>query len=133
MTSFRAKNSRNPVAELVAFLEAYSRTHPGCAKEDVARATAQRFSLKKDRSVYSRPEFAVRFFTAGGASFSNVVLSLSALQKYDHTPFIVCVVRPTGIQLLLSNTTFLTKISHSSHQLRLDNIRGSFRHQSLVP
>jgi len=26
----------------------------------------------------------------------------------------------------MANTTFLKKISHSSHQLRVDNVRGSF-------
>jgi len=58
--------------------------------------------------------------------FSNTVVGLSTLQKFDHLPFIVCVVRTRSIELLLANTTFLKKISHSSHQLRVDNIRGSF-------
>lgn len=125
-TSSRTNSPGNPLGALVAFLDAYSRNHPGCTKADLARATADSFDLTKERSVYARPEFAVRFSTASGTSFSNVVLSLSALQKYDHTPFIVCIVRPISIQLLLANTTFLKKISHSSHQLTIDNIRGSF-------
>lgn len=125
-TSSRTNSPRNPIAALVGFLETYSRNHPGCAKADLTRATAEEFDLTKERSVYARPEFAIRFSTASGTSFSNVVLSLSALQKYDHTPFVVCIVRPVGIQLLLANTTFLRKISHSSHELTIDNVRGSF-------
>jgi hypothetical protein len=35
-------------------------------------------------------------------------------------------VRPQGVDLLLANTTFLKKISHSSQQLRVDNVRGTF-------
>lgn len=117
---------RNPLAELAAFLEAYVQNHPACSKDELARASAAQFGLQKARSVYFCPGFAVRFSSVGGASFSNAVLSLSTLRKYDHTPFLVCVVRPTGIELLLANTTFLKKISHSSHQLTINNVRGSF-------
>jgi hypothetical protein len=89
--------------------------------------TVSRFGLEKwGRSVYHRSEFAIRFSTANVKSFSNTVLGLSTLQKFDHLPFIVCLVRTGSIELLLANTTFLKKISHSSHQLRVDNIRGSF-------
>jgi hypothetical protein len=62
----------------------------------------------------------------GEASFSNTVLGLSTLKEYDGKPFVVCVVRPNGLEFLLANSTLLKKISHSSHQLRVDNIRGSF-------
>jgi hypothetical protein len=48
------------------------------------------------------------------------------LQKYDHKPFIVCVVTPSKNHLLLANSSFLKKISHSSQELRVDNIKGTF-------
>jgi hypothetical protein len=35
-------------------------------------------------------------------------------------------VRPKDVEFLLANATFLKKISHSSHQLRIDNVKGSF-------
>lgn len=92
----------------------------------MANAVSSQFNLTRNRSVYVGRTFALRFSTASGSSFSNVVLSLSALNSYDNLPFIVCVVRPTSVELLLANTTFLKKISHSSHQLRVDNVRGSF-------
>ncbi len=117
---------RNPLAEPTAFLETYVQNHPGCSKDKLALVTAAQFGLQKERSVYFHPEFAIRFSFASGESFSNVVLSLSALQRYDHTPFLVCVVRPTGVQLLMANTTLLKKISHSSQTLTVDNVRGSF-------
>jgi hypothetical protein len=84
------------------------------------------FGLTRDRSVYYCSEFAIRFSSAKGTSFSNTVLSLSNLQKIDHLPFLVCVVSPRENRILLANTTMLRKISHSSHELRVDNIRGSF-------
>lgn len=124
--SSQSETTRDPLAELVSFLQGYAGKHPGCSKADLAAQTTERFGLAKQRSVYSGTEFSVRFSYASGSSFSNVVLSLAALKLYDHLPFVVCVVRSTGIELLLSNSTFLKKISHSSHQLRIDNVRGSF-------
>ena len=114
-----------PLFQLVAFLREYAQQHPGCAKDSLARATATRFGLVRERSVFTGRDFSIRFSTASGGSFSNVVISLSTLKKYDHLPFIVCVVRPRGVEPLLANATFLKKVSHSSHQLRLDNVRGS--------
>lgn len=114
------------INKLISFLQSYAISHLGCSKSKLADATASHFHLRHDRSVYHCPDFAVRFSAASGRSFSNVVLSVSALRKYDEIPFIVCVVRPQGVELLMANTTFLKMISHSSHQLRVDNIRGSF-------
>lgn len=54
------------------------------------------------------------------------MLSLSNLRKYDDRPFIACVVTPTENFCLMANTTLLKKISHTSQQLRENNIRGSF-------
>lgn len=83
------------------------------------------FSLVKDRSVYYTYTFAIRFSSSRSTGFSNTVISLSNLQKYDDFPFIVCLNTPNRNYLFLANTTFLTKISHSSQELRADNIRGS--------
>jgi hypothetical protein len=87
---------------------------------------ADEFQLTRDRSVFYCPDFAIRFSAASTLNFSNTVLSLSKLQKYDDRPFVVCVVTPVANHLLLANSTMLKKISHSSQQLREDNIRGSF-------
>ncbi len=113
------------LARLVESVQRFANANPGSSKDVVARAVAAEFELKRDRSVFAGQHFSVRFSTASGKSFSNVVLSLSAIRKYDQLPFVVCVVRPSGIQLLLANTTLLKKVSHSSHQLRIDNVKGS--------
>lgn len=114
------------LSDLVFFLAEYAAHNPGCPKDELAAAASKHFGLSLRRSVYQGAGFAIRFSTASGSSFSNVVLSLSALKTYDDMPFIVCVVRPKGIELLLANTTLLRKISHSSHQLRQNNVKGSF-------
>ena len=95
-------------------------------KKKLAEIVKKEFNLVKDRSVYYCDDFAIRFSQSRNKRMGNTVLSLSALQKYDDKPFIVCVVSPTENFLLLANTTFLKKISHSSKKLRVDNIKGSF-------
>jgi len=94
-------------------------------KASLIAEVQKKFKLTKDRSVYYSQHFAVRFSYSSSSGFSNTVISLSNLQKYDDQPFIVCLVTPSKNTLYLANTTFLQKISHSSQQLRIDNIRGS--------
>ena len=101
-------------------------------KVALSKLVTEKFTLTKDRSIYYRSEFAIRFSLAANQSFSNTVLSLSNLQKFDGRPFIVCLVTPMKNYLFLANTTFLRKISHSSQQLRENNIRGSFNGSDIV-
>lgn len=95
-------------------------------KARLARVVFDAFGLTKDRSVYYCADFAIRFSSSASRNFGNTVLSLSNLRKYDDRPFIVCLVTPTENHCLLANTTLLKKISHTSQQLRENNIRGSF-------
>ena len=101
-------------------------------KSKLATIVAARFGLTRDRSVFYCDDFAIRFSSAAGPNFSNTVLSLSNLKKVDHLPFLVCVVTPSENHVLLANTTMLRKISHSSQQLRVDNIRGSFNGSDIL-
>lgn len=121
--------NRNRVDSFVSFIT----EHFGIAdKRMLVDMAVSEFSLVRDRSVFFCPDFAVRFCSSKKTSFSNTVLSLSALQKYDSIPFIVCLVTPMKNILLLSNTTFLRKVSHSSRDLRTDNIRGSFNGSDIM-
>jgi len=101
-------------------------------KSRLAKIVAEQFNLTKDRSVYYCHQFAVRFCSSASRNFGNTVLSLSNLQKYDDRPFIVCVITPSMNYCLLSNSTLLKKISHSSQELRVNNIRGSFNGSDIV-
>jgi hypothetical protein len=101
-------------------------------KTRLARIVAEAFHLTKDRSVYYCAAYAVRFSSSASRNFGNTVLSLSNLRKYDDRPFVVCLVTPTANYCLIANTTFLKKISHSSHELRENNIRGSFNGSDIV-
>jgi hypothetical protein len=114
---------------LLAFLAQHEAIND---KARLARLVADQFQLTRDRSVYYCKDFALRYSSAVGLNFANTVLSLSALQKFDDRPFIVCLVTPHRIYTLLANTTFLKKISHSSQELRENNIRGSFNGSDIM-
>jgi len=108
-------------------------THDGINdKTRLTRIVADKFSLTQDRSVYYCTDFAIRFSSSQKEGFSNTVLSLSNLQKIDDRPFLVCLVTPQKNYLYLANSTFLKKISHSSQELRENNIRGSFNGSDIM-
>lgn len=108
-------------------LISFVRRHNGINdKARLCELVVAEFGLIRDRSVYYCAEFAIRFSSAASPSFSNTVLSLSNLRKFDDRPFVVCVTTPSENHLLLANTSLLRKISHSSQELRANNIRGSF-------
>jgi hypothetical protein len=65
---------------VIDFLKKYKTEHPSADKAETQSAAAKQFGLLKSRSVYEGPSFALRFCEANQASFSNVVLSLSALE-----------------------------------------------------
>jgi hypothetical protein len=110
----------------LALLRAFKASHPTANKAALEAELVAKAHLRKERSIYIGDGFALRFCEANTPSFSNVVLSLSALQRYDAVPVVICIVRPNRVEFRLANATFLRRISHSSHTLRTDNIRGSF-------
>lgn len=115
------------ISEFIDFLNEYTQQHNDFSKESVANVVSEGFSLSYKRPLYCCEYFAIRFSEASGSSFSNTVLSIRKLKAYDHIPLINCIVRPKSIELLLVNSTFIKKISHSSHHLRMDKLRGSFQ------
>lgn len=118
-----------------AFVQYLLHDAPTHNKESVERAVMEKFSLTKDRKVYHNDYFAVRFSysKSSSASFGNTVLSLSALEKYDKIPFFVVLVRQCADNMvLLANSTFIKKISHSSQELSMTNIKGSFNGSDII-
>lgn len=111
------------IDRLISFINQFN----GIAdKNKLLQAVKNEFCLTQDRPVYYCNDFAIRFSKSETKRMSNTVLSLSKLQKFDNIPFFVCIVSSTTNYLLLANSTFLKKISHSSKELRVDNIKGSF-------
>lgn len=117
------------------FVTFITKEAPKYNKDVVEAATIKKFHFTKDRKVYHNQYFAVRFSYSKSASdsFSNTILSLSALEKYDKIPFFVVLVRQSADNLIfLANTTFLKKISHSSQELSMTNIKGSFNGSDII-
>ena len=112
--------------DVIAELGRFKAANPRADKEAVRAHIDGLRTLTKNGSVYVGRDFAIRVSEANTGSFSNVVLSLSTLRKYDAMPVVICIVRPNRMDFRLANTTFLRKISHSSLALRIDNVKGSF-------
>lgn len=110
----------------VAFIREFKVQNPPADKEQVEAAFVAWCDPQRQRKVHVCTGYSIRFAEANKGTFSNVVLSLSSLRNLDPLPFVVCVVRPDRLDFHLANTTFLKKISHSSHMLRVDNVKGSF-------
>lgn len=121
--------NREIIGQLVEFI---SCRNGSTDKNRLQNAVQGEFGLVKERSVYYCEWFAIRFCKSASRNFGNTVLALSALHRYDGIPFIVCLVTPTRNYLMLANTTFLRKISHSSQELRRDNIKGSFNGSDIM-
>lgn len=118
--------------EIKSFVD-FVKSKDGIGNKSVLIEEIQKtFKLTKDRSVYYSKNFSVRFSYSSSNGFSNTVISLSNLQKYDHLPFFVCLVTPKKNILYIANSTFLQKVSHSSQQLRVNNIRGSINGSDIV-
>lgn len=114
-------------ARVIDFINDIINTAPQGNKDALIDYIVERYGLTQDRKVYYCGYFAVRISYSRNRSFSNTVLSLSALQKYDKIPFFVVLVHGDGNnEVYLANTTFLSRISHSSRNLSINNIRGSF-------
>lgn len=108
---------------------------PKYNKARVEEEVSRKYHFIKDRKVYHNDYFAVRFSYSKSSSdsFSNTVLSLSALEKYDRIPFFVVLIRQAADNMIfLANTTFLKKISHSSQELSMTNIKGSFNGSDIM-
>ncbi|MBU0489358.1 MAG: hypothetical protein KKA07_11430 [Bacteroidetes bacterium] len=113
----------NQIDDFVAFIKA----NDGIGnKSKLSTLAIKKFNFIKDRTVFYTDSFAVRFSFSSSGSFSNTVLSLSKLQKFDHIPFLICLITEEENRIFVANSTFLVKISHSSQTLTQQNIKGSF-------
>lgn len=119
--------------QAISFVNDIVTVAPKHDKEALVAYIVEKYHLTRDRKVYCSPYFAVRVSYSKSGSFSNTVLSLSMLQKYDKAPFFVILVKGNGDNIVyLANTTFLSKISHSSKELTVSNIRGSFNGSDII-
>lgn len=102
-------------------------------KEIAIKKSLENFNLTKDGKIYYNDFFATRFCFSKNGNFSNTILALSKLQKYDKIPVLIVLIVANGDnKIFLGNSTFLSKISHSSKELRENNIKGSFNGSDII-
>ena len=87
------------------------RTESDTNKQAFGEELARRFGLERARSVCYEPDFAVRFCFSNDAGFSNTVISLATLMKFDDRPFLVCLLKPNGVVTLIANTSFIKNLT----------------------
>lgn len=118
---------------IIQFLDFVEKHKTVCNKDQLIQCCVETFKLVQDRKVFHCDYFAVCFSYSKKGSFGNTVLSLSALEKYDRIPFFVILVKGNADNVIyLANTTFLSKISHSSQALTMTKIRGSFNGSDIM-
>lgn len=106
---------------------------PKDSKKRAQEETQKQFNMTKDGTVFYTEHFAVRFCESKKGSLSNTVLALSKLQKFDNIPFfVVFIIKQQDCQIYLANSSLLKKISHSSHELKPNNIKGSFNGSDII-
>lgn len=120
------------VEESIEFIRRLKSERLDAGKAEIQRAWVEWMRPERMRSVFVTDGFAMRFSEANAGAFSNTVLSLSALERHDAQPFVVAIVRPSRVDFMLANATFLKKISHSSQRLRVDNVAGSFNGSDIL-
>lgn len=118
--------------EALDFLVTYKASNPSARKQELQAAFIGAFGPRRVRSVLVGDGYALRFSEAQAGSFSNTILSLSALQQHDQAPFVVVVVRRDRLDFLIANSTMLRKVSHSSMDLRIGRVRGSFNGSDIL-
>ena len=111
---------------LIKSLVDYINQNAGYDKSTLKEMVSKKFNLEKKRSVYYCDDFAIHFASSKYDEVSNCLIGLSTLRKYDDKPFIICNVLQDKNELLLANTTCLRQVTHTSKNLRVDNIRGTF-------
>ena len=120
------------LSEIVSKLVRFKSENKAADKAEVERHLVAMGGFTKERPVYVGHGITVRVSEANTGTFSNTVLGLAKLQRYDSAPVVICIVRPDRLDFRLANATFLKKVSHTSHSLRLDNVRGSFLGNDIV-
>lgn len=121
--------NKKEINNLITFI---SKNNKIDSKETLKNLVLKKFNLIDDSPVYYNDFFAIRFCYSSTNSFSGTVISLSKLLQFDDKPFIVCLVTLNDNKLFLANTTFMNKVSHSSQQLGINKIRGSFNGSNII-
>ena len=118
------------VEELVTYISEVRKQNPEATKNDLYNLCISKFDLKKGNrgTLLFSDYYAIRFNEVGKArGFSNTIAAIKRVKEAEDLPLIVVIIRPQTVEVLIANSTFIRKISHSSNGFAFDNIKGSFQ------
>ena len=105
------------------FVELVEKNKEINTKDEMIEVVCNNFPMVKDgRALYHTDFFAVVFCYSKNNSFSNVVLSLSKLEKYDRIPCFVVLVKKDSDGLVSSVSYVDMIIPLVSEVQRLNNL-----------
>lgn len=114
------------LAALVDFVREWRAAHPRGGKDALVAALTERFELKRAGALLASPSFVVRVSeNSSDHGFPNAVVAFRKIIENDDRPVVVCLLTPNRCLLHLANTTFLRKVTHSSHGLTEHKLVGS--------
>lgn len=121
--------NKEKIDEFIGFIKNYK----DCVNfNTISDIVKNKFNMDDNKNILVSDCFYVKFCFSNNNTKSNTVLSLSKLKKFDDKPFIILFVTPNNMDVILANSTFIDKLSHSSKNLRLDNIVGSFNYSNII-
>lgn len=125
-----AKYNKGLIDKVISAIKYYD----GIGDKDKLKTIIQKTFGLTPGSVYYCDDLAIRFATVNSVhgQFSNNIISLKTLLKYDDRPFITCVVYPDYNAIYITNTTFIKKVSNTSKGLTIDHIVGTFTGSDIV-
>lgn len=101
-------------------------------KETVVDAIVKKFNLSAKRKIFQNKDISIRFSNVKNGGYSNTFLGFRQILENDDKPLIACIIRTNEIEFLIANSTFVTRISHSSKILELLKIRGSVNLSNII-
>lgn len=100
-------------------------------KQTIVDSIVKKFRLSKSRKLYYNDKISIRFSSAK-SGYSNTFLGFQKILENDLKPLVACIIRTNSIEFLLANSTFINCISHSSKNLKFDNIKGSANLSNII-
>jgi hypothetical protein len=111
---------------LIGFVREWRTACPQGTKDSLVTELTRKFALTKRGALLVGDAFAVRVSqNSADTGFPNAVVAFKKIVENDNRPVVVCLLTPRRCNLYLANTTFLRKVSHSSHGLTKEKLVGS--------
>lgn len=123
--------------QLRKVLDFFSETQDIADKSKLEERFIERFEAQRLGKLIDLPDnsVTVRFSAnnkSDNESCSNTILALGKIRPRDNHPILSVLVTKGKNYIKLINSSYLKKVSHSSQNLTLTNIRGSINYSDII-